>query len=313
MLGALAADFAAISGTVHTILDPHLPLSALEDSFPANVVVHRATRDLPLWTQWIQAARGCDAALVVAPETGGMLAQSVAMLHAAGLEMLNGFGDFLRCASDKWETARLFHAAGVPHPPTWLGTAIPRGPMPPASRWVVKPRDGCGTIDVRLFSDLDDAIKAVEGSSDLLQPWVEGRAVSISAIVVGNEITLLPAVSQAITLPRLSYQGGAGPLDDQSQQRASALAQAALRSLPRSIRGVVGFDLVLADLPAEDCVIEVNPRVTTSYIGLRKIVAGNLAQRIVGLDRSPVQCTVLRDSVRWTPEGVVWIEAGVGD
>ena len=36
---------------------------------------------------------------------------------------------------------------------------------------------------------------------------------------------------------------------------------------------------------AEDVVLEVNPRLTTSYIGLRHIVCGNLAARMIDVAR----------------------------
>jgi predicted ATP-grasp superfamily ATP-dependent carboligase len=45
----------------------------------------------------------------------------------------------------------------------------------------------------------------------------------------------------------------------------------------------MGIDLVfgLAVDGSEDVVIEVNPRLTTSYLGLRKIANGNLAAAMV--------------------------------
>jgi hypothetical protein len=44
--------------------------------------------------------------------------------------------------------------------------------------------------------------------------------------------------------------------------------------------GYVGVDLVLGRDPhgGEDAVIEINPRLTTSYVGLRAATEGNLAE-----------------------------------
>ena len=46
------------------------------------------------------------------------------------------------------------------------------------------------------------------------------------------------------------------------------------------MRGWIGIDMVLgsAENGASDFVIEINPRLTTSYIGLRRICKQNLAQ-----------------------------------
>lgn len=303
MLTALSEDFAEVADSVHVPLD-----SRLEITLPRGVIVHPISADAPLWPQWIKAATGAAESMIIAPESDGTLAQGVAMLQASGLRMLNGFGDFLRCVSDKWETARNFAVNGVPHPPTWTFDTVPLDDLPPASRWVVKPRDGCGTENVRVFADIQQAIDAAFETSLLIQPWIEGRAVSVAVIVEGNEITALPAVAQDITAEQISYQGGSGPLCEDDQHRATTLAKTAILSLPRTARGYIGLDLLLADAPSQDCVIEVNPRLTTSYVGLRRIVRGNLAKRLLGLDRTPVQCAVGCGQVSWDASGNVWLQ-----
>lgn len=301
MLLALIEDFAAVCDTVHVAIDPrfHLPERP-------NVRPFAVSPDTPLWSQWIRAASGCDHALVVAPETDGVLAQSVAMLQAAGIGMLNGFGDFLRTASNKFETARIFAIAGVPHPPTWTYKSVPTDSLPEAKRWVVKPRDGCGTENVTVYPTIEKAIDAAHNTPHLIQPWIEGRPVSVAVIVGHNETTVLPAVGQNIVAEDIGYKGGFGPLEEDDQRRAATLARTAIQSLPRTIRGYIGLDLVLGHDPADDCVIEVNPRVTTSYVGLRRIVEGNLAARMLGTERSPVRCIVDPLQVHWSPNGETW-------
>lgn len=301
MLVALVEDFASVCDTVHVAIDNRFELP----HFP-NVRRFEITNAAPLWPQWIKAANGCEQGLVVAPETDGVLAQSVAMLQATGIGILNGFGDFLRCASNKYETARVFAVAGVPHPPTWTYESVPLEDLPSASRWVVKPRDGCGTEDVAVHDTIEQALAAADKTPHLIQPWIEGRPVSVAVIVGSNDLTVLPAVSQNMSAEDITYKGGCGPLGEDDQRRAANLARTAIQALPRTIRGFVGLDLILGHDPADDCVIEVNPRVTTSYVGLRKIVEGNLAARILGTDRSPVRCVVDPLQVHWLPNGEAW-------
>ena len=58
---------------------------------------------------------------------------------------------------------------------------------------------------------------------------------------------------------------------------ACELAQRAVALVP-GLRGYVGVDLVLGE---ETCwLIEINPRVTTSYVGLRRVVGLNMAAAI---------------------------------
>lgn len=56
-----------------------------------------------------------------------------------------------------------------------------------------------------------------------------------------------------------------------------AAARAAVGALP-GLRGHVGVDLVAA--PDRCVVIEVNPRLTTSYVGLRRVLRANLAELV---------------------------------
>lgn len=64
--------------------------------------------------------------------------------------------------------------------------------------------------------------------------------------------------------------------------RATDLAEQCLAALPPA-RGYVGIDVIVgreAD-GSEDVVIEVNPRLTTSYVGLRAMTQDNLAKTLV--------------------------------
>jgi predicted ATP-grasp superfamily ATP-dependent carboligase len=61
-------------------------------------------------------------------------------------------------------------------------------------------------------------------------------------------------------------------------RRATAIGRRVADVLPSSV-GYIGIDLVLgdADNGSNDFVIEINPRLTTSYVGLRGSADGNLA------------------------------------
>jgi predicted ATP-grasp superfamily ATP-dependent carboligase len=55
-----------------------------------------------------------------------------------------------------------------------------------------------------------------------------------------------------------------------------------------------------------DFVIEVNPRVTTSYVGLRRIVHGNLADAMLRVAAGEqIELSFDTQPVRFSPAGVV--------
>lgn len=304
MLQAIATDLSEFAETV-VALDPRFKISI------AGVERARHDPKQPLWQQWIAAAQSCDAAIVVAPESDGTLSKGVAMLRAAGVDVIACSGDFLRVASDKAQTAKILHRAGVAHPPYVTTTDRRlRKRMADSDRFVLKPRDGCGTQQIETFESLEDA-QARLTEELILQAWMPGRPVSIALVASGKTRTFLPAVAQEITDGSCHYSGGCGPLDDDSQRRATALAARAIEALPPRPRGFVGVDMILGKRPSEDCVIEINPRLTTSYVGLRWIIHGNLAARLFDIETGPVSCKNAVESVRWTPDGHVWLDDSV--
>lgn len=300
MLSALASDVAKVA-ELSVPIDPRFCPTI------QGGTVHEMDPNLPLWGQWIRAAQGCDAAIVIAPESDGVLAKAVSMLRAADINVVASTGDFLRAASDKQQTARLFAAAAVPHPVTFVASdPKSKARLSSFRQFIVKPRDGCGTQKICLFDDLEEALAAAT-ADDVLQGFVAGKPISVAMIVDGHELVTLPAVSQDIALENCAYHGGSGPLPDHEQRRAASLAQCAIAAMPPSPRGFVGFDLVLADDPSHDVVIEVNARLTTSYVGLRHIVSGNLAARLLGFEKGAVQCKTSAGAVSWTCSGDVWL------
>jgi len=82
------------------------------------------------------------------------------------------------------------------------------------------------------------------------------------------------------------YQGGRVPFRSRSARRAIELAVRAAGALAVAsgdLTGFLGVDLVLGR--QGPVVIEINPRITTSYIGLRQIAATNLGSLILRAGR----------------------------
>ena len=83
---------------------------------------------------------------------------------------------------------------------------------------------------------------------------------------------------------RFAYLGGELPLDADLAERATRLATQTICTLEHPL-GYVGVDLVLGSdsSGAGDTVIEINPRLTNSYVGLRALLDGNLAAAMMAV------------------------------
>ena len=89
----------------------------------------------------------------------------------------------------------------------------------------------------------------------------------------------------------LAYCGGTCLQRDDEVQRCQALAERVVQALPSSV-GYIGIDMILGEAKggSEDVVLEVNPRITTSYVALRNLATDNLANAMIqiAVGTSPV-------------------------
>src|SRR5439155_7431814 len=124
-----------------------------------------------------------------------------------------------------------------------------------------------------------------------LESYVSGLAASVAVLCGPNgRISLSPCKQRISEDGRFRYLGGELPLTAGLAERARQLAERALTAMPMVI-GYVGVDLVLGREPdgSQDAVIEINPRLTTSYVGLRTVATSNLAEVMWHVAQGEVQ------------------------
>ncbi|MDE2180860.1 MAG: ATP-grasp domain-containing protein [candidate division NC10 bacterium] len=230
-----------------------------------------------------------DAAFLIAPETGGRLEAITAMVEACGKLVIGSSAAGIKAAGDKTLTYRLLEARGIPTPRT-LRLRPADDPAPIGRRLgypvVVKPIDGVGCHSVfiaRRQSELERTIAAARqkapGTTLLAQAYIDGVHVSVSLLTDGSRSLPLTLNLQEIRgRSRLRYHGGCVPFDHPLRALAFRRAEEVIQAIP-GLKGYVGIDLVLTDHDA--VVIDVNPRLTTSYVGVRQVLRQNPAALIL--------------------------------
>jgi predicted ATP-grasp superfamily ATP-dependent carboligase len=147
---------------------------------------------------------------------------------------------------------------------------------------VVKPDDGVGCEGTLIIRDPAQfqTLAGMEGW--IVQPLLEGEAISLSVLFANGRARLLSCNRQ-----RIERAGGgfvlkgvsvnAIPDHDGSLQ---TLAESIARSMPE-LWGYAGIDLILTD--DGPVILEINPRLTTSYAGLRLATGENPAAWVLHL------------------------------
>lgn len=276
MLSALIADLCACDDLeIHTLLSSSIIANCC---LPSAVTVHRAT---PWPDVFLGLARSSDFSIIIAPETDDILLSRVRWTLEAGGRHLGPTPQAIELASDKLALGRHWKGNGVPTP------EIPATSFPA----VLKPRFGAGSQATYLLADdrarsEAEAIARQECPGEMiLQSFHEGLPASVSCLIGPRDQLLLPASEQILSDDgRFHYLGGRLPLPAPLNARARDLARGALATVP-GLLGHVGIDLILGHDPAgrDDVAIEINPRLTTSYVGLRALAEANLAEALVSI------------------------------
>ena len=141
-------------------------------------------------------------------------------------------------------------------------------------------REGARVVDSH--AALQRAIRQIDAAHWVVQPYVAGLPTSLSLLCVDGQARLLSCNRQ-----RVERQGDGFVLhgcvvnsDAARHPRCAELAAAIARAVP-GLWGYVGVDLVLT--ARGPCVLEINPRLTTSYAGLYGALGVNGAQQVLGL------------------------------
>ena len=217
---------------------------------------------------WRRELARCDAALAIAPEEDGALAGLVEDARRAGRVSVNCLPAAVRLAGDKLAFSARLRAAGLPAAAT---EAWDPARPPPWPDGVVKPRCGAGGEDAHRVGGNGRAAPALDPARRwVFEPWLEGRALSLSLLASADGLELLSCNAIACRADGGRLEVGepeVGAADGWPGLRAAAreLLPQLAAAVP-GLRGYVGVDGVWDGRRLT--VLELNPRLTLAYAGL---------------------------------------------
>lgn len=289
MRDALLHDLHALGVDCITSHDYRVP--APEMAYSQQVTADTAD----VMAQWQQqiVTHAVDACWVIAPETDGILQQLQAMVMATGRRWIGCDDDAIRIASDKALMAQHCAAAGmavIPHQRLQDVSLETHSDHAAQHGWIVKPLDGAGCEHTYHFKNIEQVIDFKESISRqstvlmqrlLLQPYLQGQALSFSAIASMREVRVVAAHQQHITITNniLRFDGASVNAAAYYLPAMQVLAEQ-LKALIPGLTGYWGAD-VLMQADGRLLLVEINPRLTTPYIALSALLDSNPAQLVL--------------------------------
>ncbi len=293
MLRTIASDFKAAGHEVTVLLDARI--SQLNPPLNIDCSVPIFSTQEPICALQ-NMARINDAVYIVAPETGKVLQSLVQVVEKTGKISLNSESDAIQKVSDKTVLYNILQNKAMSIPQTLTfntdeDLAEIKGAVKSQLGYPVifKPMDGVSCSGLSIVNEDSQVEKAVDkikhessSKSFVVQEFIQGDAVSVSLLVAGGKASSVSLNRQKINVASpdgvSSYEGGVVPINHRLKQKAFKAAEKAVKAFS-GLKGYVGVDLVLSD--QKPFVVDVNSRLTTSYIGLSKTAGFNVAQALV--------------------------------
>jgi predicted ATP-grasp superfamily ATP-dependent carboligase len=298
MVSAVAADFEKCAD-VDLLIDervdwPSRHFAELHiNGADRNTRVHAISSPAQLKDKITTLAQAADVILVIAPETDGCLISALGWLQDHQAKIIQPEVDFVALVSDKNRLPEYLSEKEFSQMPHGIGLAqFDTLPAADQANWfpmVVKPFDGAGSDGLQYFPTIEDyslwrsSIPADQVAGWRVERYIAGTPVSVSVIFNReSEHTLLPPTIQIFDRqPIGEWVDADSNVEAAIASRATRLVKAAIEKLPPTL-GYVGFDTVIADDgDSQDVLIEINPRITMSYLKLREICEANLTKLMV--------------------------------
>lgn len=288
MRDALLRDLLQISNlTILTTHDARLPTPA-QQALIASQAINDKTDE---WKVWDTCISQCDAAWIIAPETDGILLRLTEMIAHHNKVLLGCGSNAIKQCASKEASYQLFNTLPYLTPVTYRWQAWQAlHASQQLGAWVCKQDDGAGAEDSACFENINPLNTFMQSRqhSHVVQPYVQGQTASLSMLCKQGKAWLLSANLQKTERTASPNMGGTqfiytGSIVNgmvEHWQAFEEIAQQIAHALP-DLSGYVGVDVIVNDQSI--WLLEINPRLTSSYPALAEATGCNPAQLVIDL------------------------------
>jgi predicted ATP-grasp superfamily ATP-dependent carboligase len=283
MLQALLDNLSVIRGIeLLVMLDSRI--DGLINKTEINVVV--INQEHESHEEFARLAQHCDAVWPIAPENIlQSLCQTVELL---GKILLTSPARAVAIAGNKLDTYLCLKRHDIATVATWhlkYGHELIRtkriDPYQHPGEWIIKPVDGAGCADSYLITAQEELeLMETDKCEYIVQPHIQGKKTSLSCLFRQGVAWLLCSNLQYFNVIDRQYHLAGIVVNHPNSGVYRNLIDNIAQALPE-LWGYVGIDLI--ETPEQRLVLEINPRLTTSFAGIHAALGINVAETVLQL------------------------------
>jgi predicted ATP-grasp superfamily ATP-dependent carboligase len=251
--------------------------------------------------EFARLALDCDAVWLIAPEFDGILQTLCRTVELLSKRLLTSPASAVAVTGNKFNTyqcLKQYHIATVPtrmfngaawdsnsdaqHLAQELAALSSASSACKVEQWLVKPIDGVGCTDSYILTDQRDFEQMHSRKGQyVIQPHIQGKKTSLSCLFKEGMGWLLCANLQHFNIINQKYQLSEIIVNHDSDLSVyQDLVDDIAHALPE-LWGYAGIDLI--ETQEQLLVLEINPRLTTSFVGINAALGINVAENILQL------------------------------
>ncbi|HID20243.1 MAG TPA: ATP-grasp domain-containing protein [Methanophagales archaeon] len=267
----MVAEYAVAEGEDGLLMEGKAMLTTLKEGFERlghEVVYPVAVNDFEKAVD--RLSRESDAGVVIAPDD---ILCEVTKLVESNTVNLGCPSNSVKVCADKLRTMKILSEGGILVPKIASEKEVTR-----EQRYVKKPRYGCASENV--FIQEGGNIYATPDY--IITEFISGVDISSSVVIGKSSVLPLTINKQFIRVDgeRLRYEGGLVPylIGREAESEIMRMSEKVITLL--HCEGYVGIDFILGD-EGSAYVLDVNPRPTTSIVGIARVLNYSVADLIL--------------------------------
>ena len=231
-----------------------------------------------------------DCVWLIAPETDGILAHWCHFFSKQEKYLYTSGQIAVEICQDKLATSKLLQKAGIA---SVASRIYDFSAIQSQEKLVIKANNSVGCDQVYLLTSEQDwqkvKPKLQAEKSYIIQPYISGKSLSLSCLFFQGMAYFICCNLQHTRIEQQQFVLDACTVNilNENIEKYQLLCQSIAEAIP-DLFGYAGIDFIETE-SGENLILEINPRLTTSYAGIKEALGLNIAELVFNLPGKPTE------------------------